>query len=271
MFDRRNIPMLPAARRRCLNPTMTLCLMAAALLSTSAPGASAGTVGRSAPAPLTVRPGEQDAGTDTLCYRQRPLGRGWLTVSARYRDGRRVGGFTARWETHQVVGPPGADPVKLGFSVDLTDAGTPGDRRVELVLDVLVVDDLPWQSLIWRKRPFPVEPHGVISGAGFVGEVYRTLNNSGGRGQARFPVADLLAYAEGFDALTWQVMRHTQSTVLSPDLPGGRLQTLESGELDVGGLREAWRYIHANRSVLARERLDRTGDCTEMPPEPVLY
>lgn len=263
--------MSPTAIRRRQNPMMTLCLMAAALLSTSAPGAFAGTVGSAAPAPSTLRPGEPDVGTDTLCHRQRPLGRGWLTLSARYRDARRAGGVTARWDTHRVVGPPGADPIRLGFSVDLIDAGTPGDRRVELVLDVVVADDLPWQSLIWLKRPFPVEPHGVISGAGFVGEVYRPLNNPGRRGQTRFPVADLLAYAEGFDTLAWQVMRHAESAAPSPDFPGGRLQTLQAGEFDVGGLRDAWRYIHANRAVLARERLDRTGDCTETPPELVLY
>lgn len=270
MIDRRDTTISPPTRR-CSDRILTTLLAAANLTMTSAAWASAVAPTPFRPVPQKLRSGEQDAGTYTLCWLERPLGQGWLTVSGRHRDGDRVGNLTARWETHRVIDPPSANPIDLSFWVDLGDAGSLKDRRVELALDVTIAVDLPWQSLIWLKRPFPVEPHGVLSGAGFVGEIYRESNRTGGSGGTRFPVADLLAYAEGFDTLTWQVMRHVELAVPAPEFPGGHFEPLQVGEFDVGGLRDAWDYIHANRAALARERPYVTGDCIEETPEPILY
>ena len=261
---------VPPGSRRWPRRILPIGVAVAAFSLVSAAGASVAAPPAEASVPSSLMSHIQDGDNTTRCSMQRPLGRGWLSLSGEYDNGRKIGSFTARWETQRVTDTSSADPIQLSFGLDLDDFRSIKDRRVELVLSVTIENDLPWQSLIWLKRPFPVEPHGIIPGTGFVGEIYRPLNNSGGRGQSRFPVADLLAYAEDFDTLTWQVKRHTEFAPPSPDFPGGRLQDLQVGELDVGGLRDAWRYIHANRRALSRERLNVVGDCREMGPPQIV-
>lgn len=135
-------------------------------------------------------------------------------------------------------------PLDMGFYFGLPVDGPPTIdlRRIELRLVVGLDVDLPGVLQIQMQRPFPVEPHGIIGSTALTTDIYSYSANDPKNGHGELPLGDLLAYAEGYDALAWTLVPR------SDQLGGNR--TLASGRINIAGLREAMAAVPGARNAL---------------------
>src|SRR5690606_23234326 len=79
-------------------------------------------------------------------------------------------------------------------------------RKIELKMRVGIDTDLPEVAVIEMKRPFPVEPYGMIGSTALSTQIFPYGSYDLKNGHGELPLGDLLAYAEGYDILDWTLI-----------------------------------------------------------------
>ncbi|WP_420139920.1 hypothetical protein [Sphingomonas sp.] len=179
------------------------------------------------------------------CDVEQTLKGGTVSLSRIYtEDGQPDAGDFMRWNQR------GYDPQKtqrpleleLGYIWDQATQPAIDLRRIEIKVRVGIDADLPEVSWIQMQRPFPVEPYGVIGSTALSTQVFPYTHDAH-NGHGELPLGDLLAYADGYDALDWTLIRPSDRLGAGPELA--------RGTLDVAALREAVAALPALRTALA--------------------
>ncbi|WP_442678564.1 hypothetical protein ACSBM8_13690 [Sphingomonas sp. ASY06-1R] len=193
------------------------------------------------------------------CDVEQALGGGTISLSRLYTDdGKPDAGDFMRWK------PRGYDPQKtqrpleleLGYIWEPATQPTVDLRKIEIKVRVGIDADLPEVAWIQMQRPFPVEPYGVIGSTALSTQVFpytHDLHN----GHGELPLGDLLAYAEGYDALDWTLIRPS-------DRLGGDKE-LARGTIDITALRQAVTALPTLRAALAQKTAQPKARCERIP------
>lgn len=193
------------------------------------------------------------------CEAEQPLERGTISLTRLYTEaGEPDAGDFMRWHTS------GYDPsrarrpleLKLSYIWEQTSRGAIEPRKIEVKLRVGLDTDLPEVAQIHMQRPFPVEPHGIIGSTALSTQVFPYSRHDQRNGHGELPLGDLLAYAEGYDALDWTLIRP------SDRLGGG--SELARGTIDIAAMREAVAALPALRQALAVKTAQPLTRCERM-------
>lgn len=137
-------------------------------------------------------------------------------------------------------------------------------REIEVKLRVGIDADLPEVAWIRMQRPFPVKPYGIIGSTALSTVVFPYGSHDPKNGHGELPLGDLLAYAGGYDSLSW--------TLVHPSDRLGGSKDLASGTIDIAALREAVAALPALRTALAAKTADPKARCERTPwPSHILY
>lgn len=246
--------------RHYLNPLPLLLLLAPAAADARLPPLD-GTQSQSlAPAPVR----------ESWRYRcdvEQRLKGGTITLTRLYTDeGKLDGGDFMRWN------PAAYDPqhpqrpldLELSYIWDLASQPAVDPRKIEVKLQLGLDTDLPEVALIEMQRPFPVEPHGIIGSTALSTQVFPYGSFDPKNGHGELPLGDLLAYAEGYDALGWTLIRPS-------DKLGGNKE-LAGGTIDIAVLREAVAALPGLRQSLAAKTAEPKARCERVLwPDRILY
>jgi len=190
------------------------------------------------------------------CDVERELQGGAISLSRIFTEaGAFDGGDFMRWvpKGHDLQHPRRPLDLELSYIWDLRTQPQIEPRVMELTVRLSLDQDLPDVSTIEIKRPFPVQPHGVIGGTALSTPVFPYSGFDRRNGHGELPLGDLLAYSEGYDALDWSLVRP------SDQLGGG--QTLARGVIDIDALREAVNALPELRAALASKAADPITNC----------
>ncbi len=137
-------------------------------------------------------------------------------------------------------------------------------REIEVKLRLGLDTGLPEVALIRMQRPFPVKPYGIVGSTALSTQVFPYGSHDPDNGHGELPLGDLLAYAEGYDALDWTLVRPS-------DKLGGDKE-LARGTIDIAALRETIAALPALRkSLAARTAAPRTHCERVLWPEHILH
>ncbi|MBO9696669.1 MAG: hypothetical protein J7499_10775 [Sphingopyxis sp.] len=200
------------------------------------------------------------------CTVERKLRAGSVSLTRLYTEaGKRDAGDFMRWNLagYDPSSPRRPLEPELSFIWDAARRPAIEPRKIELRLRVGLDADLPEVALIRMQRPFPVEPHGIIGSTALSTHIFPYGAHDLGNGHGELPLGDLLAYAGGYDALDWTLVRPS-------DRLGGERE-LARGTIDIAALREAVAALPALRSALAGKTA-RPGLCDRIPwPDDILH
>lgn len=233
-----------------LSPALTLLP-----LLLLAPGAVEARLPPLAGQPPVASPPYRESWRYTCDVEQRLAG-GTVTLTRLFTDdGQLDGGDFMRWTA------AGHDPqktqrpleVELSYIWDPADQPAINDRAIDLKLRVGIDADLPEVALLHIKRPFPVQPHGIIGSTALSTQIFPYGAHDMTNGHGELPLGDLLAYAQGYDRLDWTLIRPS-------DRLGGDRE-LARGKLDVAALRQAVAALPALRTALAAKTPDPKARC----------
>lgn len=201
------------------------------------------------------------------CDVEQKLAGGTVSLTRLYTDaGEYDAGDFMRWT------PAGYDPQRTlrPLELELSYIWEPGrqpaiaPREIEVKVRVGIDASLPEVALIEMKRPFPVKPYGVIGSTALSTQIFPYGSHDPTNGRGELPLGDLLAYAEGFDALDWTLVHP------SDRLGGGK--DLAKGKIDIAALREAVAALPGLRAALAVKTADPKARCERMLwPKHILY
>lgn len=201
------------------------------------------------------------------CDVERQLKGGTIALTRLYTDeGELDGGDFMHWN------PTGYDPgqPRRPLDVELSYIWPPDSqpaiepRAIEVQLRVGLDADLPEVALIQMQRPFPVEPQGVIGSTALSTQVFPYAAHDPKNGHGELPLGDLLAYAEGYDALAWTLIRPS-------DKLGGSAE-LAHGRIDIAALREAVAALPGLRDALGVKTVKPKARCERVLwPDHILY
>ncbi|WP_411338823.1 hypothetical protein V6U71_12745 [Sphingopyxis sp. J-6] len=201
------------------------------------------------------------------CDAERVLAGGTVSLTRLYTDaGKLDGGDFMRWTPAAYDPQRPQRPLDLELSYIWDPARQPAiePRAIEVKLRVGIDADLPEVALIWMQRPFPVEPHGIIGSTALSTQIFPYAAYDMRNGHGELPLGDLLAYAEGYDALGWTLVRPS-------DRLGGDAE-LARGTIDIAALREAVATLPALRTMLAAKTAEPKTRCERVLwPEHILY
>lgn len=200
------------------------------------------------------------------CNVERDLAGGTATLTRLFTDeGKRDAGDFMRWPPKGYDPSRPARPLDLELSYIWEPASQPAvePRAIDVALQVGLDADLPDVAWIQMQRPFPVKPHGIIGSTTLSTQVFPYSAHDMKNGHGELPLGDLLAYAEGYDALDWTLIRPS-------DRLGGDRE-LARGKIDVKALREAVAALPALRTALAVKAADPLTRCERVswPNRPV--
>ena len=193
------------------------------------------------------------------CDVEQTLKGGTVSLARLYTDeGKPVSGDFMRWNIR------GYDPqktqrpleIELGYIWEPAMQPAVDLRKIEIKLRVGIDADLPEVAWIQMQRPFPVEPYGEIGSTALSTQVFPYTHDMH-NGHGELPLGDLLAYAEGYDALDWTLIRPS-------DRLGGD-QELARGTIDVAALREAVAALPTLRTALAAKTAQPKVRCERIP------
>lgn len=163
--------------------------------------------------------------------------------------------------------PAGHDPsrriapleIQLSYYWDINQQPEVALREIEVKVNLTTTVDLPEVADFRIQRPFPVKPHGIIGSTALSTVIFPytpyEYNKTNGHGD--LPLGDLLAYAEGFDALGW--------TLVSPSNVLGGSRELARGTIPIAPLREAITAMPRLREMLDRHAADPLTNCDRWP------
>lgn len=181
-------------------------------------------------------------------------------------DGKLDGGDFLRWTSaaYDPQHPQRPLDIELSYIWELDRQPTVEPRKIELKMRVGIDTDLPEVAVIEMKRPFPVAPYGMIGSTALSTQIFPYGSYDLKNGHGELPLGDLLAYADGYDALDW--------TLIHPSDRLGGSKELASGKIDIAALREAVAALPALRTALAAKTADPKARCERMLwPEHILY
>lgn len=201
------------------------------------------------------------------CDVERVLPRGAIRLSRLYTDeGKLDGGDFMHWN-HK-----GYDPSRPGrpLNVELSYIWEPQNqpaiapREINIPVRVGLDTDLPEVAWLQIQRPFPVKPHGIIDSSALSSQVFPYAAYDKNNGHGELPLGDLLAYAEGYDALDWALVR--PSDRLGADKEFAR------GKPYIAAFREALAALPALRKALAKKTAAPKTQCKRsLWPNHILY
>lgn len=116
-------------------------------------------------------------------------------------------------------------------------------RLIEIKVRARLDTDLPEVAWIHMQRPFPVKPHGVIGSTALSTQIFPDSSNDTRNGHGELPLGDLLAYAEGYNALDWRLVQPSDRL--------GASKELARGTLDIAALRQAVATLPKLRKALS--------------------
>lgn len=200
------------------------------------------------------------------CEVTRDLTGGTVTLTRLFtEEGKRDAGDFMRWT------PKGNDPsrparpldVELSYIWEPASQPVVEPRAIDVELRIGLDTDLPDVAWIQMQRPFPVKPHGIIGSTALSTQVFPYGAHDMKNGHGELPLGDLLAYADGYDALDWTLIRPS-------DRLGGDRE-LARGKIDINALREAVTALPALRRALAVKSVDPKARCERVrwPNRPV--
>lgn len=233
-----------------LRPALTLLPL---LLLTS--GAAEARLPPLAGQPPVASPPYRESWRYTCDVEQR-LADGTVTLTRLFTDdGKLDGGDFMRWTA------AGYDPqktqrplaIELSYIWDIARQPAVEDRAIDVKLRVGIDADLPEVALLHIKRPFPVQPHGIIGSTALSTQIFPYGAHDAGNGHGELPLGDLLAYAQGYDTLDWTLIRPS-------DRLGGDRE-LARGTLDIAALRAAVATLPALHTALAAKASDPRARC----------
>jgi hypothetical protein len=207
----------------------------------------------------SVIPAKSNAAWRYSCDVEQALRGGTASLSRLYtEDGKPDAGDFMRWK------PRGSDPqhtqrpleIELGYIWGQATQPAVDLRKMEIKVRVGIDADLPEVAWIQMQRPFPVEPYGEIGSTALSTQVFPYTHDMH-NGHGELPLGDLLAYAEGYDALDWTLIRPS-------DRLGGD-QELARGTIDVAALREAVAALPTLRTALAAKTAQPKVRCERIP------
>lgn len=221
-----------------------LLAAAAAILLLTPTAATARLVPLPGSPPLAAPP--ERMGWRYSCDVETRLQRGTVSLTRLYTDqGQRDAGDFMRWTAAGYDPSRPRRPLELELSYIWEEARQPAiePRAIDVKLRVGLDTDLPPVALIQMQRRFPVRPHGIIGSTALSTQVFPYAAHDSRNGHGELPLGDLLAYADGYDALDWTLIRPS-------DQLGGDVE-LARGTLDIAALREAVAALSALRQALA--------------------
>lgn len=258
----RNIGAEPEPEERTI--VRHLLAAAAAILLLAPAGGDArlvplpGAPPRAAPEPRT--------GWRLDCTVERQLAGGTIRLTRLYTDGGKAdAGDFMHWNAAGYDPSRPRRPLEIDLSYIWEEARQPAiePREIEVKLRVGIDADLPEVAWIRMQRPFPVRPHGIVGSTALSTAVFPYGSHDAKNGHGELPLGDLLAYAGGYDALDWTLVRPS-------DRLGGERE-LARGTIDIAALREAVAALPALRRALAGKTA-RPGLCDRIPwPDDILY
>jgi len=201
------------------------------------------------------------------CDITQELQRGTISLTRLYtEEGKREAGDFMHWNLKGYDPSAPRRPLELELSYIWEEARQPAieTRKIEVKLRTGLDADLPEVALIQMQRPFPVEPHGIIGSTALSTQVFPYGAHNMKDGHGELPLGDLLAYAEGYDALDWTLIRPS-------DRLGGDRE-LARGTIDIAALREAVAALPALRKALAVKTAQPLKRCERVLwPEHIVY
>lgn len=200
------------------------------------------------------------------CDVKRDLTGGTATLTRLFTDeGKHDSGDFMRWNPKGYDPSRPARPLDVELSYIWEPASQPAiePRAIDVALRVGLDADLPDVAWIQMQRPFPVKPYGTIGSTALSTQVFPYSAHDMQNGHGELPLGDLLAYAEGYDALDWTLVRP------SDRLGGGK--ELARGKIDIKALREAVAALPALRKALAAQTADPKTRCERVswPNRPI--
>ncbi|HWW59584.1 MAG TPA: hypothetical protein VN047_22030 [Sphingopyxis sp.] len=206
--------------------------------------------------PRTIAPQPVRETVRYRCDVERKLARGTVSLTRLYTEaGEYDAGDFMRWFPAHHDPQRAERPLDLELSYIWEPGRQPAvaPREIEVELRVGLDDDLPEVAWIRMQRPFPVKPHGIVGSTALATQVFPYSSHDPKNGHGELPLGDLLAYAEGHDALGWTLVRP------SDKLGGDR--ELAHGTIDIAALRAAVAALPALRSALAAKTGDPKARC----------
>lgn len=201
------------------------------------------------------------------CHVEQRLKSGIISLTRLYTDaGERDAGDFMRWHPEGDDSSAARRPLELELSYIWDEArhAVVEPRKIEVRLHIKLDTDLPEVGLIQMQRPFPVEPHGIVGSTALSTQVFPYAVHDMQNGHGELPLGDLLAYAEGYDALGWTLIRPS-------DRLGGSKE-LARGTIDIAALREAVAALPGLRKQLALKTAELKARCERIPwPEQIVY
>lgn len=157
-------------------------------------------------------------------------------------DGSFDAGDFMRWTTNGDVLQP---PLEIELSYIWDPAKQPAIelRLIELKMRLRLDTDLPEVAEIHMQRPFPVKPHGVIGSTALSTQIFPNSASDTRNGHGELPLGDLLAYAEGYNALNWRLVQPSDRL--------GASNELARGTFDIAALRQAVATLPKLRKALS--------------------
>ena len=193
------------------------------------------------------------------CDVEHQLAGGTVTLTRLFTDeGKLDGGDFMRWTATGYDPQKTQRPLELELSYIWEPARQPVivDREIDVKLRVGIDATLPEVALLQIQRPFPVQPHGIIGSTALSTQIFPYGAHDATNGHGELPLGDLLAYAEGYNALSWTLIRPS-------DRLGGSSE-LARGTLDIAALRQAVAALPALRTSLAAKTPDPIARCTRV-------
>ncbi len=230
-------------------------------------GADARVTPRDAPHALPLEPGQIRESWRYSCDVEQVLAGGTIRLTRLYTDeGKPDAGDFMHWN-HKGYDPSRPERplnVELSYIWEPKSQPAVAPREIDVQVRVGLDTELPEVAWLQIQRPFPVKPYGIVDSSAFSSQVFPYSKNDMQNGHGNLPLGDLLAYAEGFDALDWTLIRP------SAELGGDR--ELARGKIDIAAFREAVAALPALRTALAEKTADPKARCKRMLwPDHILY
>lgn len=219
------------------------------------------------PQVLSLEPGQIRETWRYRCDVERVLAGGTIRLTRLYTDAGEIdAGDFMHWNLK------GYDPsrperplnVELSYIWEPESQPAIAPREIDVQVRVGLDTELPEVAWLQIQRPFPVKPHGIVDSTALSSQVFPYSRNDMKNGHGNLPLGDLLAYADGYDALDWTLIRP------SDQLGGGK--ELARGKIDIAAFREAVAALPALRTALAVKTAKPKARCERVLwPDHILY
>jgi hypothetical protein len=203
------------------------------------------------------------------CHIEETLKEGTIRASRTYDDeGELFSGDFFHWNSKGYDPSRPSSPLEwdIGYIGDTNRPLEYDDRKAEVNIRVrLKSAEVPYAALLEIKRPFPVEPHGMIGSTALTTLVFGGRAHDPASGNGDLPLGDLLSYAGPFEELDWKLTTvHNQY---------GQVTTLAGGKVNVAAFKEASAAIPRLKIGLQKLAEDFRRNCefVERLKPPVVY